>query len=1039
MSVPSSPARFTRWPLAAGLLLALIFAVLVSPVPTLEAQSAPAAPTGLTATHTNNNTVTASWDDDSNAGKYHITYSTDNMNSWSGPTCGDNCTVTGGHISITDGRASFTITGANPAKTYVVGLRAGNQHGWSTWVNSAPATPPNPPPATPGPITITRADGKLTASWDAVSGATKYHVTYSSNHMNSWTAAPCGANCGTSVTLDVNNDLTYYVGVRAGNATGWSDWRNSAAAEPFLTPPDPPTNLKIQRICDHSFQVWWDHMPRATGYDLNISGNKRKSWQRLATNSDKNGWVASWWEKERRYYFAVRALNSAGTSEWVNSGPSYAPPCEVGNLKATTATTHGRTGGSIITSWDSAKRAHAYNVNYRPSGGQWERIQSNVTATTHTGSVSSAGGSYTVAVQSTRDNGMSQWRNVNVSAWLTTTSINGTDVTLNLAGHSGNWYVKKTAPAPAGDCSSAISGATHTVSGLTAVTQHTITAYGDSGCANALAQATFTTGAGLTVSSITENGATLTLAGHSGSWYYKADTGPDTSCSTEQTGTTVTLSGLTEHGTYTYTAYSNSGCTTQIAKATFTTTGDTLTATNVTASSATLTIYNHTGNWYYKADFLPDTACSTAQTGTTVNLTNLIPGTAYTYKAYNDGSCANLIATADAFTTGGVSVSNLDAGGTAGCPVGVSSAFRFTCATAFTTGSATDGYTLHSITALFKGTVGNPSSFTIALYRPDSGNSIIPAASAITNATLSGDAPNVSGSGERSFTYTCSGAGCQLESDKTYFVVMTTPDTSGNAYFSWRENASNSETTTPSGNGWSIADGGAESSYQGQTPTWSTGTSSGLMKVAATVNGLTASSISATGATLTLGGHTGTWYYQGISGTSASTTCVTVSTGTTATLTNLTVNNLYGYTAYSGANCTTAIGTDYFSTNDYDVGNLAETAVSGTRCRIGHNTSATSTQCAVAFDTGGRSGGYTLKSVTGRFIADTGNPGNIIVKLHSADTSNSSNPATTAIPNADFTGSNPSTAAGRLPMRSEPSGAATPGPTRPAIPPACCT
>ena len=85
---------------------------------------------------------------------------------------------------------------------------------------------------------------------------------------------------------------------------------------------------------------------------------------------------------------------------------------------------------------------------------------------------------------------------------------------------------------------------------------------------------------------------------------------------------------------------------------------------------------------------------------------------------------------------------------------------------------------------------------------------------------------------------------------------------------------------------------------------------------------LTASGISATGATLTIGGHSGDWYYKGISGTSASTSCVTVSGSTTATLSTLTADNLYGYTAYSGANCAsgTEIDTEYFSTSDVDVG-----------------------------------------------------------------------------------------------------------------------
>ena len=186
-----------------------------------------------------------------------------------------------------------------------------------------------------------------------------------------------------------------------------------------------------------------------------------------------------------------------------------------------------------------------------------------------------------------------------------------------------------------------------------------------------------------------------------------------------------------------------------------------------------------------------------------------------------------------------------------------------------------------------------------------------------------------------------------------------------------------------------------------------------MMKVSATVipvPSLTASGISGTGATLTVGGHVGAWSYQGISGTEASSTCADVSAGTTTATLSLTADQLYGYTAYSVAGCASGkeLATEYFSTNAFDVGNLGEGASSDSYCGIGY-ISSKSRQCAVGFSTGSQSGGYTLKSVTGRFANDIGSPGNIVVKLHAADTGNSSNPAATAIANANFTGNNPST------------------------------
>ena len=58
------------------------------------------------------------------------------------------------------------------------------------------------------------------------------------------------------------------------------------------------------------------------------------------------------------------------------------------------------------------------------------------------------------------------------------------------------------------------------------------------------------------------------------------------------------------------------------------------------------------GNWHYKADSGPHTACSaTAQTASAVHLSGLTAGTGYTYTAYSDGNCASAIDAAPAFTT----------------------------------------------------------------------------------------------------------------------------------------------------------------------------------------------------------------------------------------------------------------------------------------------------------------------------------------------------------------------------------------------------
>ena len=99
-----------------------------------------------------------------------------------------------------------------------------------------------------------------------------------------------------------------------------------------------------------------------------------------------------------------------------------------------------------------------------------------------------------------------------------------------------------------------------TLTGLTAGTSYTYSAYSDSSCNNLLATApSFTTLATLASSSVSATGATLTIAGHTGDWYYKhTNTGATCDGPVSGTSTTVTLSAGTS---YTFSAYSDSECT----------------------------------------------------------------------------------------------------------------------------------------------------------------------------------------------------------------------------------------------------------------------------------------------------------------------------------------------------------------------------------------------------------------------------------------------------------------------------------------------
>ncbi len=79
----------------------------------------------------------------------------------------------------------------------------------------------------------------------------------------------------------------------------------------------------------------------------------------------------------------------------------------------------------------------------------------------------------------------------------------------------------------------------------------------------------------------------------------------------------------------------------------------TLTASAVEATTATLTVGDHSGSWYYRRISPDDGACSpqVAAGTATASLTGLSPATRYIFAAYSDSACLALLATAPAFLT----------------------------------------------------------------------------------------------------------------------------------------------------------------------------------------------------------------------------------------------------------------------------------------------------------------------------------------------------------------------------------------------------
>jgi fibronectin type 3 domain-containing protein len=288
---------------------------------TTPAPTAPAAPTGVSATG-GTNQATITWPAVSGATSYNIYWS-----STSGVT------KTNG-TKVAAATSPYVKTGLSAGTTYYFIVSAVNSVGESaasTQVTATTAAPPLAVPAAPTGVTAAGGANQVSINWTAVSGATSYNIY--------WATTSGVTTAGTKITTTTRPYIqsglaastTYYYIVTAVNAAGQSvaSAQVSAATNaPVVTIPATPTGVSAAGAANQ-VSISWSAVSGATSYNIyyaTTSGVTKTSGTRIVNASSP--YIQTGLAAGTTYYYIVTAVNSAGegVASAQASAATNAPP-----------------------------------------------------------------------------------------------------------------------------------------------------------------------------------------------------------------------------------------------------------------------------------------------------------------------------------------------------------------------------------------------------------------------------------------------------------------------------------------------------------------------------------------------------------------------------------------------------------------------------------------------------------------------------------------------------------------------------------------